>query len=207
VTSSHFVNLGIILGPVAGLLIFVIVGAYILYRRRHRHQSIKFLTPRVVPFTQGRSDGRENPSPTDTRLPYCANSETQLSSSIGSLGGPDSASEATPKKQTDFLMDRRGQSNASLVKMTHLNTALVDDTRFHADALLTSPSSSTTFSNASSSTPFMSRRKPLPTIPVPPYDVALQTPELPSDEKTLEQLIHRHTRRKTQETAPPQYER
>ena len=184
----------------------MIFGGYILYRRRHRHQSIKIFTPRVVPFTQGRSGGRQNSSPTNTRSPYWANSETHLSSPIESFDGTDLAT-ATPKRQTDFLMGRHGQSNASLVKMTHLNAELVDDTRFHADALLTSPASSTTFSNASPSTPFSPRRKPLPTIPVPSYDVALQAPELPSDEKTLEHLLHRHVRRKTQETAPPQYER
>ena len=183
----------------------MIFGAYILYRRRHRHQSIKIFAPRIVPFTQGRSGGRENSSPTSTRLPFGANSESHISSPIGSFGGPDSSYEATPKTQTDFLTGRHGQSNVSLIKMTRLNTALMDDPKFHTNAL-TSPSGSTTFSDAPNPTPFSSRRKPLPTIPVPSYNAALQAPELPPDEKTMEHLLRRNVRRKTQETAPPQYE-
>lgn len=178
-----------------------------MYRRRHRHQSIKILTPRVVPFTQDRSGAGGNTSSVTTRPPYWANSETHLPSPVGSFGGPDSFNEATPKKQAYFLMGRHGH-NTSLVKMTHLNTALVDDTRFQADALLTSPSASTIFSDASNSTSFSPRRKPLPKIPVPSYNTALQAPELPSNEiKNLEDLLGRRVRRKTQETAPPQYER
>lgn len=97
----------------------------------------------------------------------------------------------------------------SLVKMTRLNTALADDNGLHADVRI-SPSGETTFSNT---VPISPHRKPLPTIPVPSYNAALQASELASEGiKSLEDILgrSRHVRRKTQETAitaPPQYER
>lgn len=200
---SNSVNLGIIIGPIAGLLIIAIAVAYIFYRR----QSIKPSTPTLIPFIEGRSGVGEDPSLTSARPPFWANSETLLSP-VGSSSGLSSLSEASLKKQ-HLLMGRHGQSTMSLVKMTRLNTALADDNGLHADVRI-SPSGETTFSNT---VPISPHRKPLPTIPVPSYNAALQASELASEGiKSLEDILgrSRHVRRKTQETAitaPPQYER
>jgi len=201
-TSSGSVSIGAIIGPIAGLLVLGAVGAYILCRRRHLRQSIKIPASRLDPFMQ--SGGISPHTLNNSQPPSGANSDAYPSSPAGPPGGakqhPD-LYEANRKRQAYVLMSSHGQSDSSLARVWHLNSPFIDYTNTpHA-----SHTHQTEFFDTSES--HLPRRKPLPTIPVPSYNAALQAPELTSEEvKSAGNLLGRYIRPKTQETAPPQYE-
>jgi hypothetical protein len=106
-----------------------------------------------------------------------------------------------------MLMNRYGQSSPSPANPLHSDTAPVKDTWSQMTPHHASPLNETSHPDTSVPAP-VPRRRPLPAIPVPPYYAASQPSELTSDEsKDVEGLYGRRVRPKTQETAPPQYER
>jgi hypothetical protein len=204
-TRSASVNIGVIVGPLAGFFILVIAAAYILYRRWHRSKIVIISTPKLVPFLRSRRSARESSAFSGARPPSLTNSEICLPSPAESSGGSDSLTKGGPQNQPYYPVDQDGQLNTSLVRMARLNTALMDDHRSEPDAFYTSPLSEASTSTVSKFSPSLPRRRPLP---VPPYDAVLQAPELFSEDiKGTENSFGRHVRRKTQDTAPPQYER
>jgi hypothetical protein len=178
-----------------------------LYRRRHRHQRIKLSTHRLDPFRQSTSGAREISSFTlwnHARPSLLSNFKTHFPSPARSscaVNHFNSSSEESSKPPTYMPMSRYGQSPA---KTWHSNAAPADswsqmNTR-HANPFSETPHPDT-------SVPTPPRRRPLPTIPVPPYHAASQASESSEETKRVEELFGRRVRPKTQETAPPQYER
>jgi hypothetical protein len=110
--TSGVVN---IIGPIVALVIFFIIGACILYRRRHRHQRIKLSTHRLDPFRQSTSGAREISSPTlwnHARPSLLSNFKTHFSSPARSscaVNHFNSSSEESSKPPTYMPMSRYGQ--------------------------------------------------------------------------------------------------
>lgn len=160
------------------------------------------------------------PSMTSTSVPFSDSSITSDTSLLNDAGGylqPNrkhshhsaSYSEmAARKRLTRSTLGREvWPSSPSASALSQTSMTFVDSTPSGSERYVprAGPSSTRTF-NTSESIPLSPRRKPLPGIPVPSYDAALEAGHLsPREVKSMSSLMSEP--HDSYDIAPPQYER
>jgi hypothetical protein len=219
-STRSSVNIGVIIGPIFGVLVLCLAGVFFWYHRRRRPVK-RQAQPSAGSGSGG--GGTTTPALAARSIPF---DSSDASSNIGLLtpgmGGfmtpkqrysqPNSSSNTTAsgwseRSQTRLTLVSDGRTAAPPSALSHSSMTFVDYNLSSSeyDKPHTSPSSSQAFS-IPESIPLSPRRKPLPTIPVPSYDAALEAVHLsPREVKSMSSLMS--APRESFEVAPPQYER
>ncbi|RDB28438.1 hypothetical protein Hypma_015958 [Hypsizygus marmoreus] len=250
------INLGVILGPVLGLVFVCLVGGALIWYRRRRQTmpgpKMFFKKPSTPPpsppFIEAPRAAARDTSSSFSANPRYPSSGSETHSGINLLGSHSSrvsaqssthsrneAGSSLHTRATTRSTHRERYLSASPTIMTNASTAYttdtsssseLDTTSFHHNLFqppvfrLPHPlASSSSVAGSSQHTPPppnfrfaapeyipLSPRKPLPIIPVPSYDAALQTPVFQPLE-IMDMQLGEDTGFGPPLSAPPQYER